>query len=91
MGARAAVSCCALEENTVMLSTMKASKFFKVFDKEISHWEASPLGPVSQMTEHSAAHRPLSPATVSPTRRLQSRDLATELACMNIKVSLDVK
>ena len=29
----------ALEENIVMLSTMKASKYFVVFEKDISHWE----------------------------------------------------
>lgn len=40
----------ALEDNTVTLSTMKASKFFLVFEKEITHWEQT-LSLVSEMIE----------------------------------------
>lgn len=40
----------ALEDNTVALSTMKASKFFTVFEKEITHWEQT-LSLVSEMIE----------------------------------------
>jgi hypothetical protein len=40
----------ALEDNTVTLSTMKASKFFPVFEKEITQWEQT-LSLVSEMIE----------------------------------------
>ena len=40
----------ALEDNTVMLSTMKASKFFPVFSQQIGTWEQS-LSLVSEMIE----------------------------------------
>ena len=40
----------ALEDNTVMLSTMKASKFFLVFEKDITKWEQT-LSLVSEMIE----------------------------------------
>jgi len=40
----------ALEENIVTLSTMKASKFFLVFEKEISHWEKA-LSLISETIE----------------------------------------
>lgn len=40
----------ALEDNTVMLSTMKASKFFTVFEKDITKWEQT-LSLVSEMIE----------------------------------------
>ena len=40
----------ALEENTVMLSTMKASKFFIVFEKDIMHWERT-LSHISETIE----------------------------------------
>ena len=40
----------ALEDNTVTLSTMKASKFFVVFEKDITHWEQT-LSLVSEAIE----------------------------------------
>lgn len=40
----------ALEDNSVTISTMKASRFFVVFDKEITHWEQM-LSLVSEMIE----------------------------------------
>ena len=40
----------ALEDNTVMLSTMKASKFFTVFEQDITKWEQT-LSLVSEMIE----------------------------------------
>ena len=40
----------ALEDNIVTLSTMKASKFFVVFEKQITHWEQT-LSLVSEMVE----------------------------------------
>ena len=40
----------ALEDNTVTLSTMKASKFFVVFETEITTWEKT-LSIVSEMLE----------------------------------------
>ncbi|GMH41208.1 hypothetical protein BSKO_09118 [Bryopsis sp. KO-2023] len=40
----------ALEDNSVTLSTMKASKFFIVFEKEITYWEQT-LSLVSEMIE----------------------------------------
>ena len=40
----------ALEDNTVTLSTMKASKFFLVFEKQITQWEKS-LSLVSETVE----------------------------------------
>ena len=40
----------ALEDNTVTLSTMKASKFFMVFEKQITSWEKS-LSLVSETVE----------------------------------------
>ena len=40
----------ALEDNTVMLSTMKASKFFVVFEKDITHWEQT-LSAVTEVIE----------------------------------------
>lgn len=40
----------ALEDNVVTLSTMKASKFFVVFEKPITHWEQQ-LSLVSEMVE----------------------------------------
>ena len=40
----------ALEDNTVTLSTMKASKFFLVFEKQITQWEKS-LSLVSETIE----------------------------------------
>jgi dynein heavy chain, axonemal len=40
----------ALEDNSVTLSTMKASKFFVVFEKDISFWEQT-LSLVSEMVE----------------------------------------
>lgn len=40
----------ALEDNIVTLSTMKASKFFVVFEKPITHWEQT-LSLVSEMVE----------------------------------------
>ena len=40
----------ALEDNVVTLSTMKASKFFLVFERLITHWEQS-LSLVSEMIE----------------------------------------
>jgi dynein heavy chain, axonemal len=40
----------ALEDNTVTLSTMKASKFFVIFEKDITSWERT-LSLVSEMLE----------------------------------------
>lgn len=40
----------ALEDNSVTLSTMKASRFFIVFEKEITYWEQM-LSLVSEMIE----------------------------------------
>ena len=40
----------ALEDNTVTLSTMKASRFFAVFEKDITHWEKT-LSLVSETIE----------------------------------------
>ena len=40
----------ALEENIVTLSTMKASKYFVVFESEISHWEKT-LSHISETIE----------------------------------------
>lgn len=40
----------ALEENSVTLSTMKASKYFVVFEKEISYWEKT-LSHISETVE----------------------------------------
>lgn len=40
----------ALEDNTVTLSTMKASKFFVVFEQEITKWERT-LALVSETIE----------------------------------------
>eukprot|EP00232_Nephroselmis_pyriformis_P029065 CAMPEP_0182867354 /NCGR_PEP_ID=MMETSP0034_2-20130328/8675_1 /TAXON_ID=156128 /ORGANISM="Nephroselmis pyriformis, Strain CCMP717" /LENGTH=4528 /DNA_ID=CAMNT_0024999703 /DNA_START=83 /DNA_END=13669 /DNA_ORIENTATION=- len=40
----------ALEDNVVTLSTMKSSKFFMVFEKQITYWEQS-LSLVSEMIE----------------------------------------
>ena len=40
----------ALEDNTVTLSTMKASKFFVVFETEITTWDRT-LSIVSEMLE----------------------------------------
>lgn len=40
----------ALEDNIVTLSTMKASKFFLVFEKELTHWEKA-LSMVSETIE----------------------------------------
>lgn len=40
----------ALEDNTVTLSTMKASRFFAVFEKDINHWEKT-LALVSETIE----------------------------------------
>lgn len=40
----------ALEDNIVTLSTMKASRYFPVFEKEILKWEKS-LSLVSEMIE----------------------------------------
>jgi dynein heavy chain len=40
----------ALEENIVALSTMKASKHFVVFEKEISYWEKT-LSHISETIE----------------------------------------
>lgn len=40
----------ALEDNTVTLSTMKASRFFAVFEKDITHWEKT-LALVSETIE----------------------------------------
>ncbi len=40
----------ALEENSVTLSTMKASKYFIVFEKEISYWEKT-LSHISETVE----------------------------------------
>lgn len=39
-----------LEENTVTLSTMKASKYFVVFEKEIAYWERT-LSHISETIE----------------------------------------
>ena len=40
----------ALEDNMVTLSTMKASRFFAVFEKDITHWEKT-LSLVSETIE----------------------------------------
>ncbi len=40
----------ALEENSVTLSTMKASKFFLVFETDISYWEKT-LAHISETVE----------------------------------------
>lgn len=40
----------ALEDNIVTLSTMKASKYYVVFEKQINYWEQS-LSLVSEMVE----------------------------------------
>ncbi|GFH10192.1 uncharacterized protein HaLaN_05461 [Haematococcus lacustris] len=40
----------ALEEHSVLLSTMKASKFFVVFEKDISYWEKT-LSHISETVE----------------------------------------
>ena len=40
----------ALEDNTVTLSTMKASRFFTVFEKDITYWEKT-LSLVSETIE----------------------------------------
>jgi dynein heavy chain, axonemal len=40
----------ALEDNTVTLSTMKASRFFVVFEQSITHWEKQ-LSLISEMLE----------------------------------------
>ena len=40
----------ALEDNVVTLSTMKGSKYFLVFESEITHWERT-LGLISEMIE----------------------------------------
>lgn len=40
----------ALEEHSVNLSTMKASKFFVVFEKDITHWEKT-LSHISETIE----------------------------------------
>lgn len=40
----------ALEDNSVTLSTMKASKFYLVFEKQVSHWEHT-LALVSETVE----------------------------------------
>ena len=40
----------ALEENIVTLSTMKASKYFVVFEKDITYWEKT-LSHISEMIE----------------------------------------
>ncbi len=40
----------ALEENSVTLSTMKASKYFVVFEKEITYWEKT-LSHISETVE----------------------------------------
>jgi hypothetical protein len=39
-----------LEENTVTLSTMKASKYFVVFEKDIAYWERT-LSHISETIE----------------------------------------
>ncbi len=39
-----------LEENTVTLSTMKASKYFVVFEKDIAYWEHT-LSHISETIE----------------------------------------
>ncbi len=41
---------CAPQENSVTLSTMKASKFFVVFEKEITYWEKT-LSHISETVE----------------------------------------
>ena len=40
----------ALEDNTVTLSTMKASRFFATFEKDIAQWEQT-LSMVSETIE----------------------------------------
>ena len=42
----------ALEDNQVQLSTMKASRFVKAFEKEVDHWERT-LSHIMETVSHS--------------------------------------